>query len=503
MPQATIPRPAFLDGKTKQLLIDGAWTDAASGETFESINPATGEQLDPLARGAAVDIDRAVASARRAFEGPWSRFTPLQRQAVLMKLADLVEENREEIALLDSIDMGAPLTSTRHWIDVAAETFRYAGGQATMIHGDTIENSRGEDTFSYTLKQPIGVVGSIIPWNSPIFSVSWKVAPVLSSGCTTVIKPAEQAGYSVLLLAQLCLDAGIPDGVINVVTGFGEAGAALAGHPDVDKIAFTGSGATGQRVIEASAPTATRLTMELGGKSPHIIFADADLDKAVVAAAMGAFANSGQICAAGTRLYVERSIYDEFTEKVAQFGRGLTVGDPLDAATDLGPVVSREQLDRVTGYLEAGAAAGATALIGGERATDGDLANGFFVPPTVFTGVTDEMTIAREEIFGPVLSAIPFDNIDDALRRANNTPFGLAGAVWTRDVNKVVAMTRGIRAGVVYVNHYGSTDPAVPFGGFKQSGYGRENGRHHIDAYLETKTVWIKTDQLAPSAPMR
>jgi aldehyde dehydrogenase (NAD+) len=491
-PDTSLPKSPFLNGEAKKLLIDGKWVDAVSNETFQSINPATGADLDRLARGSVADVDLAVAAARRAFEGAWSGFTPADRQRVLLKLADLIEARSEEIALLDSLDMGAPITTTRWLLRESVATYRYAAAQAMTTHGDTVPNSM-QGMFSYTLKEPVGVVGSIIPWNSPLYSATWKLAPVLASGCTMVLKGAEQASLVPLLLGELCLEAGVPDGVVNVITGFGEAGAALAAHPDVDKVAFTGSTATAQSIIRSSAVNIKRLTLELGGKSPDIVFADADLDAAVPAVAMGAFINSGQVCAAGTRLFVERSIYDEFTEKVAAFARGLTLGDPLKDSTDLGPLVSREQLERVSRYLESGAADGATALTGGGRRTDGALGDGYFVPPTIFTGVTDEMTIAREEIFGPVLSATAFDGAAEAVNRANQTPFGLAGGVWTRDISKALSVSKAIRAGVLYINTYGATDPAVPFGGYKMSGYGRENGREQIESYLETKSVWIKT----------
>ncbi|GHI99318.1 aldehyde dehydrogenase [Streptomyces olivaceus] len=490
--QARRSLPDFATGQAKRLLINGVWVEAGSGETIESVDPATGAPLAPLALAGAADVDLAVAAARRALEGDWGAFRPADRARVLSRLADLIEDRAEEFAAIDAVDMGAPIMTARWMASNAVSTFRYAAGQALTIHGDTIEHSQTRSMFAYSLKEPVGVVGSIIPWNGPLFAAAWKLAPALAAGCTVVLKPAEQAALTPLLLGELCIEAGLPPGTVNVVTGDGVAGAALTEHRGVDKIAFTGSTATGRRVIKGSAGTIKRLTLELGGKSPHIVFADADLDRAAQAAAMGAFALSGQVCAAGTRLYVERDVCDEFTERVARITRSLRVGDPLDDQTVLGPLVSREQFDRVSAYVKTGSEQGASAISGDLPKAQEQFGDGFFVPPTLFTGVTDEMTIAQEEIFGPVLSAIPFDGVDDVLTKANNTPYGLAAGVWTQDVSRALEMTRGLRAGMVFVNNYGASDPAVPFGGYKMSGYGRENGRAAIEAYLETKSVWME-----------
>ena len=485
---------AFLDGRPKKLLIGGRWVEAASGRTFETRNPATGELLARVAEGDKEDIARAVRAARAAFEGPWSRVKPNERQLILLRMADLVDKHFDELSTLDTLDMGAPVSRTRASKQRAVGMLRYYAGMATALHGETIENSLAGEIFSYTLKEPVGVVGAIIPWNAPLNSSIWKIGPVLATGCTMVLKPAEEAPLTPLRLGELLLEAGVPEGVVNVVTGYGEtAGAALAGHHDVDKVAFTGSHLTGQKIIQASAGNLKRVSLELGGKSPDIVFADADLKGAIPGAAMAVFANSGQICSAGTRLFVERKVYDDFVGGVAEFGRNLKVGNGLDPATQIGPLVSQEQLDRVTGYLALGQQEGARALAGGGRATEGDLAQGFFVPPTVFADVNDEMRIAQEEIFGPVIAAIPFDDIDEVLKRANATTFGLGSGVWTRDVSKAHRLAKGIRAGSVWVNCYQAMDPAVPFGGYKMSGYGREGGLQHLDEYLNVKAVWIKT----------
>jgi aldehyde dehydrogenase (NAD+) len=390
--------------------------------------------------------------------------------------------------------MGAPITRTTANRLRAIGMLRYYAGQATAIHGETIENSLPGDYVSFTLKEPIGVVGAIIPWNGPLTASIWKIGPALATGCTVVLKPAEEAPLTSLRLAELCQEAGVPPGVINVVTGYGEtAGAALAAHPGVDKVAFTGSHLTGQSIIRASAGNLKRVSLELGGKSPDVVFADADLDAAVPGAAMAVFANSGQICSAGTRLFVEQKIYEEFTSKVAAFSRTLKVGNSSNADTQVGPLVSSEQMDRVSGYLAIGRQEGARPLSGGERLTDGDMAKGYFVPPTVFADVRDDMRIAQEEIFGPVISAIPFKDIEEVTTRANNTTFGLGSGVWTRDVSKAHKLARSIRAGSVWINCYQAMDPAVPFGGYKMSGYGRESGKQHVEEYLNVKAVWIKT----------
>jgi aldehyde dehydrogenase (NAD+) len=476
------------------LFIDGKWLEAASGKTFETINPSTGAVLASVAEGDAADIDLAVAAARCAFNGPWRKFKPYERQNLLLKLADLVEAHFDELAALDTLDMGAPITRTRANRLRALGMLRYYAGQATAIHGETIDNSLPGDYVSFTLKEPVGVVGAIIPWNGPLGATIWKLGPVLATGCTVVLKPAEEAPLTPLRLAELCQEAGIPPGVINVVTGYGEtAGAALSAHPDVDKVAFTGSHVTGQKIIQASAGNLKRVSLELGGKSPDIVFADADLDAAVPGAGMAVFANSGQICSAGTRLFVERKIYEEFTARVAEYSNTLRVGNSSDPATQVGPLVSTEQLERVTGYLAIGRQEGARPLSGGARLTEGAFADGYFVPPTVFADVKDEMRIAQEEIFGPVISAIPFTDIEEVTERANKTPFGLGSGVWTRDVGKAHQLARSIRAGSVWINCYQAMDPAVPFGGYKMSGYGRESGMQHVEEYLNVKAVWIKT----------
>ncbi len=484
--------PAFLDGKAKGLFIDGQSRPALSGRTFDTVSPRNGAVLAQVAQAATEDVDLAVAAARRAFDGEWRRLKPFDRQQIMLKLADLVDRHYDELAMLDTLDMGGPISRTVLGRRRAVGLLRYYAGLATTIQGDTIPNSAPGEHFCYTLKEPVGVVGAINPWNGPIGLAIWKLCPVLASGCTLVLKPAEQAPLSPLRLAELAMEAGLPRGVFNVITGNGSAGAALAEHPGVDKIAFTGSTEVGQKIVRAAAGNMKRMSMELGGKSPDIVFADADLDAAVPGAAMAVFQNSGQICSAGTRLFVQRPVYEDFVQRVAAFAKTLKVGDPLDPATQLGPVVSAEQLERISGYLQLGREQGARAVAGGQRLTEGALERGYFVAPTVFADVRDDMRIAREEIFGPVISALPFDTLDEVIARANDSSYGLGSGVWSRDVNTIHKVAHGLRTGTVWANCYQVMDPAIPFGGYKMSGFGRESGIEHLREYVQTKAVVLK-----------
>jgi len=482
------PRPTFLDGPAKHLLIDGEWVDAASGKTFETIDPTTEQVLASAAAGDAEDVDRAVAAARRAFENPaWNDMGPHQRTRLLLAIADAIEGGAEDLAELDALDNGTPLVATRVMMERAADCFRYYAGWPTKIFGSTSPSTSA--SFTYTVREPVGVTAGIIPWNSPVLMAAWKIAPALACGNTVVLKPAEQTPLSAIRLGELLLEAGVPAGVVNVVTGFGEtAGAAIAAHPGIDKVAFTGSTDTGKLILEASLGNLKRVTLELGGKSPNVIFPDADLEVAAGAAANGFCRLSGQVCAAGTRVFVHESIADEFVEKLAGAAAGFTPGDPFHPETKIGPLVSADQLARVSGYLEAGHGEGARARTGGAPIEG----TGYFVEPTVFDGVDNGMKIAQEEIFGPVGSVIRFADEAEAIKLANETIYGLAAAVWTKDVTRAHRMSRALAAGTVWVNTVGPQDPITPFGGYKQSGVGREHGAEAIEMYTETKTVFMQ-----------
>ena len=491
----TRPKAAFLDGPAKQLLIGGIWQPAALGKVVSSIDPATGRPIAELAEGAAEDVERAVRAARLAFGGPWSRWTPAMRMKLILRFADVIERHADELSVIDTLDMGAPLARTSAGIASGLARLRWSAAQAVSIRGDTPHNSLPGEFLTYTVKEPVGVVAAIIPWNSPVASALWKLGPVLASGCTVVLKPAEEAPLSALRLGELALEAGVPEGVINIVTGPGEVvGAALTAHPEVDKVAFTGSFETAQAVIRASAGNLKRLSLELGGKSPNIVFADADLEAAAEGAANAIFLNSGQICSAGSRLFVERAVYDDLVARVADLSRAMITGPGLDPGTHIGPIVSSAQLDRVVGYLEAGRRQGALVASGGDRLTDAEHKGGYFVPPTVFRDVTDDMVIAREEIFGPVLSALPFDTLEEVAQRANAIPGGLASGIWTRDGARAHRLAGMLRAGTVWINCYQVMDAAMPFGGYGTSGYGREGGIQHLEEYLQVKSVYAKLD---------
>jgi phenylacetaldehyde dehydrogenase len=475
----------------RQLFINGQWTDAASGKTFETPNPATGATLANVAEGDTEDVNRAVAAARQAFdEGPWGRLTPSERGRIIWRIGDLILEHAEELAQLEALDNGKPYAvALAADVPLAADLFHYMAGWATKIEGNSINISvpymPGANFHSYTLREPVGVVGQIIPWNFPLLMAAWKLGPALTTGNTVVLKPAEQTPLTALRLAGLIAEAGVPDGVVNVVTGFGEtAGAALAAHPLVDKVAFTGSTEVGRLIVHAAAGNLKKVSLELGGKSPNIVFDDAS-PEAVAGAANAIFFNHGQCCVAGSRLYVQQNRFDEVVAGVSEIAKSIKLGPGMNADTQMGPLVSDEQLRRVTGYLESGREDGATALTGGGRWGD----TGYFVEPTVLTNTTPDMKVVREEIFGPVVVAAPFQSIEDIAAAANDSDYGLGAGIWTQDISKAHALAKKLRAGTVWINCYNVFDASLPFGGYKQSGWGREMGHEVLEAYTEVKAV--------------
>jgi aldehyde dehydrogenase (NAD+) len=477
----------FLKG-TKKLLINGELVEAASGKTFETLDPSNGKVLAVVSEAGPEDVDKAVKAARKAFDnGPWKKMSASERSRLIYKLADLMEEHKEALAQLDTLDNGKPIGETTNAdVPLAIDHFRYYAGWTTKIVGQTIPVAG--NYFNYTRHEAVGVVGQIIPWNFPLLMAAWKLGAALATGCTIVLKPAEQTPLSALYLGQLALEAGFPPGVLNVIPGFGEtAGSPLVDHPDVDKIAFTGSTSVGKMIMRQASGTVKKISLELGGKSPNIILPDADMSKAIPGALMGIMFNQGQVCCAGSRLYIQKKSYDNVVADLVSHAKNIKQGAGLDPSTQIGPLVSSEQMERVGGYIEKGKSEGAEVVTGGYYGQG----EGYFVTPTIFAGVEDEMTIAKEEIFGPVVAAMPFDDLDDVINRANNSEYGLAAGLWTQDVKKAHYVANELKAGTVWVNCYNAFDAASPFGGYKQSGIGREMGSYALDNYTEVKSVWI------------
>jgi acyl-CoA reductase-like NAD-dependent aldehyde dehydrogenase len=483
----------FLRGDPKKLFIGGRWVESASGKTFDTIDPATGEVLARVAEAGPEDVDRAAAAARKSFDsGVWRSLPPAERAKALWRAGDLIEEHAMELAQLDSLDNGKPINEMLLFdVPLTAATFRYYAGWVTKLEGATQQTSFPGSYLSYTLREPIGVVGQIIPWNFPLMMAAWKVAPALACGNSVVLKPSELTPLSALRLAEILQDADVPAGVVNVVPGFGEvAGARLAAHPQVDKVAFTGSTEVGRLIAKASAESnLKRVSLELGGKSPNIVFGDADLSRAVSGAFLGIFFNQGQVCSAGSRMFVQEKVYDKTVDELTRSVSDLQLGPGIDPMTQMGPLVSHGQMERVLGYIATGNKEGARLVTGGSRASE--LGAGYFVRPTVFADVDGDMRIAREEIFGPVLAAIPFKDEDDLIAKANDSIYGLVAGVWTTDVKRAHRVAHALQAGTVYVNCYNVVDPATPWGGYKQSGWGRELGSYALDLYTEIKNVIV------------